>query len=87
MRYILEGTWSGYNSNQARIVHRTIETSQKRIEALKQLHCIQYTDGTCLYLDIREARPREKVVEIKGYSSLINQCLQHKVNKVAKLPR
>jgi hypothetical protein len=70
MRYVLEGTWSGYHSVQRRVVHR--EVIRKPIE----LSCIQYTDGTTLQIYVREARPRERVQEINGYGSLIRQALR-----------
>lgn len=72
-RYVLEGEWSGYRSSQRRIVHREV-VSAKRAERLKNLHSIQYTDGTCLYIEVREAKYREKITPIRGYSSLISQA-------------
>jgi len=88
MRYILEGTWSGYTSRQSRVVHREVITSPKRIERLKAMHGIQYTDGTMLYTDLREAKPRERVEEIKSYSSLIREAeaMPGDVVRVADLP-
>ena len=74
MRYILEGEWSGYTSAQRHVVHREVITSEKRAERLRQMHGIRYTDGTMLTLWLREARPREVVREINGYSSLIREA-------------
>lgn len=70
-RYVLEGEWSGYNSSQRRISHRTVTTHPKRYEHLKT---ILYTDGTTLNISMRTALPREKVKVIDGYSSLIEKA-------------
>ena len=85
MRYVIEGTWSGYTSNQRRVAHRTVERSQKQAEAIKALGSITYTDGTALWLDVREAQPRERVQEIHGYDSLIRDCVRLGVNRVSDL--
>jgi hypothetical protein len=84
VRYVLEGTWSGYTSAQSRIVHRTIV---RKPDPYASLSAIRYTDGTALFLSVRPARPREKVQEIHGYDSLIAKCLRHGVDSVAALPR
>lgn len=73
VRFVLEGEWSGYRSSQQRIVHREV-VSAKRAERLKNLHSIRYTDGTCLYIEVREAKFREKIIPIKGYTSLISRA-------------
>lgn len=69
-RFVLEGEWSGYTSSQRQIVHREVVT-KRRAERLKSLRTIVYTDGTTLNLSLRPAEHREKVKEIKSYSSLI----------------
>lgn len=68
-RFVLEGTWSGYGSGQARVAHREV-ISAKRAAALDGL-TIQYTDGTCLCLTARPAALREKIIPLLGYSDLI----------------
>lgn len=73
-RYVLEGEWTGYVSSQRRVVHREVVTLPKRIDRLRTLHSIRYTDGTCLILHLREALPREHVQEIQSYGSLIREC-------------
>lgn len=73
MRYVLEGEWSGYRSSQQRIVHREVVT-KTRAEKLKGLDCIRYSDGTYLYVSVREAKPREKITPILGYTSLIRKA-------------
>lgn len=72
-RHILEGEWTGYSSSQRRVVHREV-VSGKRVERLKGLHAIVYTDGTSLLLWVREAKPREKVEVINGYGPLIREA-------------
>lgn len=84
-RYLVEGTWSGYTSGQRRVVHREV-VNHKRAEAIRELHMIRYTDGTCLYLSVRELAYREKAEKpINGYKSLIDDCLRHGVNSVSDL--
>lgn len=39
-----------------------------------------------LYLSVRDAKPRERVVELTGYSSLIADCCRHNVSRVDDLP-
>jgi hypothetical protein len=58
------------------MVHREVIPSscRKRIERLRNLHSIGYTDGTSLILTLREAEPGERVKQIDGYSSLIRQA-------------
>lgn len=72
-RFVLEGTWSGYTSSQSRAVHREV-VSAKRAERLAKLHSIRYTDGTLLLIDVRPAKPRERVEPIRGYTSLIRDA-------------
>ena len=87
-RYIIEGTWSGYVSSQERVVHRTVHKSSfKKLRTwVENNHAIYYTDGTTLHLSVRDAKPRERVKEIKGYISLISDCAHYNVNRVSDLP-
>lgn len=73
MRYVLEGTWTGYVSRQSRVVHREV-ISEKRADALRSIHKIVYTDGTALLLNVREAKPRERVEVNDSYGSLIRDA-------------
>lgn len=86
-RFIVEGLWRGYRSAQDRVAHRTVHTaSEKRLRAwAEKTHAIYYTDGTSLELTVRDAKPRERVTEIKGYTGLIRDCMTHDVNSVAAL--
>ena len=83
-RFIIEGEWSGYRSEQRRICHRTVT---KYPEKYKELSFIRFTDNTTLDLRIRECKPREKVAEIHGYDSLIEECLRDGVNTVEELKK
>lgn len=72
-RFVVEGEWSGYTSGQRRIVHREVLShSREKYEAISS---IVYTDGTCLVLRVRDAKPREKVEQIRGYTSLIRDVI------------
>lgn len=86
-RYVVEGEWSGYRSDQQRVVHReVVKGSRKRfLKWVGETYSIRYTDGTCLYLSVREAKPREKVQQVKGYTSLIEDCFFHRVASVDAL--
>ena len=72
-RFVLEGEWSGYTSSQARIVHREV-IDATRAKRLEKLDSIRYTDGTCLFISVRPAKPRERVVEIHSYDRLIREA-------------
>lgn len=87
-RFVIEGAWSGYTSAQKRVVHRTVHhASGKRLRAwAENTHGIRYGDGAMLYLSVRDAKPRERVVELTGYSSLIADCCRHNVSRVDDLP-
>ena len=86
-RFIIEGEWSGCRSGQQRVVHRTVHKgNRKRLRAwAEKTHGIQYTDGTMLYLTVRDCKPREKVKEIKGYVELISSCWVYDVSSVRAL--
>ena len=71
MRWILEGTWSGYRSGQERVCHRRILKSKRSVEFWEPIHAVVFTDGTTMTMTIRECKPREKVTEIHGYDSLL----------------
>jgi hypothetical protein len=91
-RYLIEGTWSGYVSRQSRVVHREYVTSHAFAEAVSGLGSIRYTDGTCLILSVKQfngdfRKKGMKLPEIKGYSSLIRECVAAKVYAVSDLPK
>lgn len=86
-RFIIEGEWSGYRSSQQRVVHRTVhKKSEKKLRAwAEKTYGIRYTDGTVLYLRVRDCKPREKVQQIHGYDSLIKDCVHFDVDNVQAL--
>ena len=88
-RFIIEGEWSGYQSSQQRVVHRTVHKGswKKLREWAEKTYAIRYTDGTSLCLTVRDCKPRERVQEIHGYDSLIRDCCYHNVSAVADLPQ
>lgn len=75
-RYLLEGTWLGYKSSLGRVCHRVVITNCK---PYKHLKTIEFTDNTLLDITLRKCLPRERIKEIKGYTSLINKAI--KLNK------
>jgi len=87
VRFIIEGEWSGYTSGQQRIVHRSVHAgSYKKLRAwAEKAFAISYTDGTCLYIKVRDCKPRERVQQILGYKSLIADCAYYDVNSVFAL--
>ena len=87
-RFIIEGEWTGYTSAQQKVVHRQVyPAGLKKLRAwAEKTHAIRYTDGTRLLLSVRECKPRERVTEIRGYTSLIDECARHDVNSVDALP-
>ena len=87
-RFVIEGEWSGYSSAQRRVVHRKVyEGSRKKLRAwAESTHAIHYTDGTSLYLRVRDCKPRERVSVIDGYTRLIEDCAHYGVTSVAELP-
>ncbi len=86
MRYVIEGTWSGFVSNQQHVCHRSVITKKmaERIEKAG-LSSISFTDGTSLWLHVRKCLPRERVKENRSYSSLIDDCLFYGVDSVTGL--
>jgi hypothetical protein len=61
-------------ASQRHVVHREVITNPKRVERLRKLHAIRYSDGTSLVLSIREAGLREHVRALNGYNSLISEA-------------
>lgn len=84
-RYVIEGLWRGYTSSQDHVVHREVTTSQAKVNWVKSTFCIRYNDGTTLELSVRPCKPREKIQEKRGYTSLINDCFYKNVSSVQEL--
>ena len=72
-RVVLEGEWTGYNSSQRGIVHRTVlpEISAKRFA---HLHTIVFSDGTSLILHQHPVKRGEKIDVKDTYGSLIREA-------------
>lgn len=83
-RFIIEGEWTGYRSSQQKVVHRQVYPGgRKKLRAwAEKTHGILYTDGTKLLLTVRDCKPRERVQEIRGYTSLIEDCAHYDVDSV-----
>lgn len=75
MRYVLECNWSGYTSSQSRYCHIEVITA-KRAEAFKDIGVIRFGDNTRMSVNVRPAKYREKVIEVKGYSELLRKVLK-----------
>lgn len=89
-RFILEAEWSGYSATQRRCVHREVIKADraKRLAAPNAIRTVLFTDGTGLSITVREAQPRERVDELRGYVSLIREAEAQGRNfvRVADLP-
>ena len=90
MRYVIEGTWSGYSGSQRRVVHRDVHNDRWKTDAALRVWAetvgsIRYTDGTRLCLDVRDCKPRERVQEINGYKRLIRECFRRNLSAVEDL--
>ena len=82
MRYVLEGTWSGYTSKHSKVCHRTVVFDPNYCNKITS---IRFTDGTTLDLTLRKCKPREKVVELEGYTSLIDKCTLRGIDSIDAL--
>lgn len=71
MRWILQGTWSGYRSSQSHVCHRTVLTNKKAAERYAKISAVVFTDGTTMSIEVRPCLVREKVQVIHGYDSLL----------------
>ena len=76
-RYVIEGEWSGYTSNQRRICHRTITTRPNRY---RQIRSFRFTDGTSMTITIRPCLYRERVQLLNGYTELIEKAANTKLS-------
>lgn len=83
---MIEGEWSGYTSQQKRIVHREYlpKSRAEFAEKVRAMSCIIFTDGTCLDLTVREVS-RKDLKPINGYPDLIRDCAYAGVSSVQAL--
>lgn len=84
-RFVIEGEWLGHTQNK--IFHRTVHAAtEKRLRAwASATSCITFGDGTRLLISVRDCKPRERVQELRGYSSLIRDCAYEGVTSVTEL--
>lgn len=71
-RFIVEAVWSGYAGSQRRVVHRTVETLFRA--GYENVRWHQFSDGTGMSISVRDAKPRERVEQITGYSALLRDA-------------
>ena len=80
MRYILECIWSGYTSSQMRPCHRKIIKEKYKVEKLKKVSSIRFTDGTNMTVHLRPCKFKEKIDEINGYNELFDKIIYSNKN-------
>ena len=88
LRWEITGEWSGYWSEQCRVVHREYTTIRRFAEKVRSIPggFIQYTDGTTLSVRVREMKPGERrEKETLSYKSLIRDCADKGCNSVEAL--
>ncbi len=74
-RYVVECIWRGYRG-QLVPCHRVVIRYRREIEALQKIRSVGFTDNTAMSVTVRPTKPREKVKEIHGYSSLLADCVR-----------
>lgn len=84
--FMIEGTWSGYRSEQSHVAHRDyLPNSRKAFaEKVKTLGSITFGDGTHLHLTVTEVKSRSLPAKL-GYVKLIEDCVYAGVNSVYAL--
>lgn len=70
-RFVVEATWNGYTSAQSHVVHREVQTIFR--EGYEAIGFHRFNDGTTLDVTVRDAKPREHVQEIHGYTNLLTE--------------
>ena len=68
-RFVVEATWNGYTSGQRRVCHRSVETYWRA--GYEAIGWHQFSDGTGMSVLVRDAKPRERVEQKLGYSTLL----------------
>lgn len=75
-RFIVEAQWSGYHSGQQHVCHRTVETLFRA--GYEALGSHSFSDGTYMTITVRDAKPRERVEQKKGYNTLLRNLAMDK---------
>jgi len=73
-RFVLEGTWGGYSSNQVHVCYRRV-IHGNMVKRYSRVTSVIFSDGTNLYLNIRPRVPREKVVQLRSYDNLVDDAV------------
>lgn len=81
-RFVVEAVWDGYTSAQRRVVHRSVETLFRA--GYDNLHWHSFSDGTGLSISVRDAKPRERVEQIRGYSGLLRDAAMNKWSELKR---
>lgn len=83
-RFVVEATWSGYHWGQSHICHRTVETLFRI--GYENLHSHVFGDGTHMSITVRDAKPRERVERMNGYSKLLRDLAMDKWSELRAAP-
>jgi hypothetical protein len=84
-RFVVTAVWSGYHSGQTRVCHRTVETLFRA--GYEALRWHQFSDGTGLHINVRDALPRERIHTINGYGSILRDAAMDKWNELRNQER
>jgi hypothetical protein len=78
-RFVVEAEWSGYHGGQRRVCHRTVETLFRA--AYEAIGSHTFGDGTYMTITVRDAKPRERVRQLKGYCELLRDLVHREYQK------
>lgn len=71
-RYVVECVWGG--PSRSWTCHRRVHPKARALR-YAQITSVQFDDGTSMSVSVRPAKPREKVREINGYTTLLNRFI------------
>lgn len=83
-RFVVEATWGGYTSSQAHVCHRSVETFWRAGYEAIRWH--QFGDGTGMSVQVRDAKPRERVEQKLGYTKLLRDLAFQEYEKLRASP-
>lgn len=84
-RFVVECHWNGYRSGHGFDCHRTVETSPVKVDRLRRVHSVLFTDNTTMSVNVRPAKPRERVEEIHGYDQLLDKIVRLGLTGVVRI--